>query len=127
MKKVSIAAILAIIGMAFLVSAQTGFPKTITERTSAMATVIAQGSPYTYIIPIDVSSANWGRPSNVIVSGVYFARFTTMKFKPTNGDTLSMPLDSLSGWPFAVDSIYKTGTDSLSRINKIFIIANKRN
>jgi hypothetical protein len=63
----------------------------------------------------------------VIVSGVYFARFTTLKYKPTNGDTLSMPFDSLSGWPIAIDSIYQTGTDSLSRVKKVFIIANKRN
>jgi hypothetical protein len=127
MKKQIFASLAFLFAMEFTAMAQPGFPMSVTARTQNMSTVIAQGAPYTYVIKVDVSAANWGRPANVIVSGIYFARFTTVKFKPTNGDTLSMPFDSLYGMPIAVDSIYTTGTDAASRAGKIFVICNKRN
>lgn len=126
MKKSFIAMLLIVGALAAIANAQTNFPKSISSRSQYMGVTMAQIGPCTDPIRVNVSSENWGRPDSIIVSGVYFSRYTNMKFKPTNGDTLSMPFDSLSGMLIAVDTIYKTGTDSLSRSGSIYIIGNKR-
>ncbi len=105
-----------------LPDAQTGFPKTILQRSQMVPVVTSQQAPYMSIIPLDVSSTNWGRPDSFVVSAVYFDRFTTIKFKPMNGDTLSMPFDSLTGVPFAIDTVYHTGTTSGSQTHHIYVI-----
>ena len=99
---------------------------TLTKAKSMTAFLYNSKLGYNYILPLDISSADWTCPDSVWIEAIYVARFTNVKFKLRSSDTLTFPIDSLCGLPFDVTTVYKTGTDSLSRINKIFLIGRKR-
>jgi hypothetical protein len=113
--------------MLFSLQAQTNFPKSVVERMQAPNVVTAQGSPFCdierVICPTD---SNWGRPANFITSGIYCTRYSLLKIKLTDSDTLTIPIDSLTGWPFAVDSIYWSGSDTNSLKGAVYIVGNKK-
>lgn len=107
--------------------AQSGFPKSIVERMQVPNSVTAQQSPFCDIRHVVLTtSTNWGRPADFIPAGIYVTRYSVLKMKLTDSDTMTIALDSLTGWPFAVDSIFWTGSDTNSLKGAVYIPGNKR-
>ncbi len=82
--------------------------------------------PYNYFVNINVSDTDWTCPDSVWINAIYLNKFANIKMLlrgMSAADTI--PIDSLSGMPFDVKSVYKHGTDSLARSGAIFGIGHK--
>jgi hypothetical protein len=96
-------------------------PSKYVERTTKQSAVIGMQYPHLWFKYVDVSSTNYGVPDSVTVLEIRCldsARVKVMTKDVT--DTLHF-IFAGDIYRIQVDTIYKLGTDSLSRIKRVFI------
>lgn len=100
---------------------------TLNQRVKNASYIAAVNGAYPDIKRMNlVTDSLWVCPDSMWYQYIYCARFTNLKIQTRNGDTMTIPLDSLVGYPLDVKRLYKRGTDSLSWVNKIFLIGIRR-
>jgi hypothetical protein len=117
------AALLLILVSFTLASAQGEYIKRLSDSKRA----IAETGSYTYVLNVNVSSANWTVPDSVVILGICVDSAGTIKIdsKESTAATLKKTTDFC--YPINVTKIYMTGTDAALRNGYITVFGFKKN
>lgn len=92
--------------------------ETTKQRKNAGASVIALSDPATGLLKVKIDTANYVVPDSFKCTGFWSTKKGTVKIKLTRSDTISVIIDSMGFRPWAIKTIYATGTDT-ALYNKI--------
>jgi len=93
--------------------------RTADQRMRNMIALGSLSAPYTWMDTVNVSGGNYGVPDTVKVCEVRFLKRGTYQIKLTRSGSRPYVADTNDILRLDLDTIFKVGTDSLSRVGSI--------